>query len=56
MKVQITLEWDITQKDIKEAKQFVDEREWLWDNDPITAVHFMNQICWPEMISRKVIK
>jgi hypothetical protein len=54
MKVQITLEWDVAQTDVKEAKQFVDEREWLWDSDPMTAVHFMNQICFPDMIHRAV--
>ena len=56
VKVQLTLEWEFDQKKYKEAKEFVHELGWKWDGDPMTAVHFMNQIEWPSMIEKKVIK
>jgi hypothetical protein len=56
MKVRVTLEWDVSRGDIKDARDFVNKQGWLWDNDPMTAVHFMNQICWPDLISKTVQK
>jgi hypothetical protein len=54
IKVQVTLEWEFTKKDFKEARNFIEERKWKWENDPMSAVHFLNQIGWPSMIRKKV--
>ena len=56
MKVRVTLEWDVSRGDIKDARDFVNMRGWLWDNDAMTAVYFMNQICWPDLISKTIEK
>jgi len=50
------LEWEFTQKEYEEAKSFVQELGWKWDGDPMSAVHFMNQMKWPTMIDKKVSK
>jgi len=56
VKVALTLEWEFTKKEYEEAKSFVQELGWKWDGDPMTAVHFMNQMKWPTMIDKKVSK
>lgn len=55
VKVKLELEWEFTQKQYEEAKDFVYERAWKWDGDPMTAVHFLNQIGWPSL-SKKIVE
>lgn len=54
IKVQVSLEWEFTKKEYEEAKEFIKEQKWKWDDDPMTAVLFLNQIGWPTMIGKKV--
>lgn len=54
VKVKLELEWEFTKKEYEEAKEFIKEQKWSWDHDPMTAVHFLNQIGWPTMIGKKV--
>ena len=54
IKVQVSLEWEFTKKEFKEARSFIEERKWEWDNDPMTAVLFLNQIGWPSMVRKQV--
>ena len=41
-------------KEYEEAKDFVYEQGWEWDKDPVTAIHFMNEICWPSLVKKAV--
>ena len=52
--VQVTLEWTITKKEYEEAKAFIQELNWDWDEDPMSAVHFLNQIGWPKLRKRLI--
>ena len=54
VKVKLELEWEFTQKEYESAKKFVHEQNWKWDNDPMTAVHFLNEMCWPSIKRKKV--
>ncbi len=54
IKVQVSLEWEFTKKEFKEARSFIEERRWKWDDDPMTAVLFLNQIGWPSMVRKQV--
>lgn len=54
IKVQVTLEWEFTKKEFKEARSFIEERSWEWDGDPMTAVHFLNEMHWPSIVRKQV--
>ena len=54
VKVNLTLEWEFTQREYEDAKKFIKEQGWKWDNDPVTAVHFLNEMCWPSITNKKV--
>jgi len=54
VKVALTLEWEFTKKEYEEAKDFVYEINWKWDSDPMSAVHFMNEIGWPNLVKKEV--
>lgn len=54
IKVQVTLEWEFTKKEFKEARSFIEERSWKWDGDPMTAVHFLNEMHWPSIVRKQV--
>jgi hypothetical protein len=54
IKVQVTLEWEFTKKEFKEARSFIEERSWKWDGDPMTAVHFLNEMHWPSVVRKQV--
>jgi hypothetical protein len=41
-------------KEYEEAKDFVYERNWKWDNDPMSAVNFLNEIGWPTLVKKSV--
>jgi hypothetical protein len=54
IKVSLTLQWDMDKKEYEEAKDFVYERNWKWDNDPMSAVNFLNEIGWPALVKKSV--
>jgi hypothetical protein len=54
IKVSLTLQWEMEPKEYEQAKEFVYEQGWEWDKDPVTAIHFMNEICWPSLVKKAV--
>ena len=53
--IRLTYEWDISETEWEENKEFLKQQGFVWDGDPVTLFHFLNQIVWPS-IHRKTVE
>jgi hypothetical protein len=54
VKIKLTFEWDISEKEYKENKDFYGERTFSWKSDPVSLFHFLNNVRWPELTRKSV--
>lgn len=53
--VKLTYEWEITEKEYNESKDFFQGKTFDWKSDPVSLFHFLNDTGWPTL-SRKTVE
>jgi hypothetical protein len=54
VKIKLTFEWNVSEKEWRENKDFYGEQTFSWKSDPVSLFHFLNNSCWPELTGKSV--
>jgi len=54
VKIKLTFEWDINEKEYSDNKDFYNEKTFDWKSDPVSLFHFLNNVKWPDLVKKSV--
>ena len=54
VKIKLTYEWEINEKEYQENKSFYEGKTFDWKFDPVSLFHFLNNVKWPVLVKKSV--
>lgn len=54
VKIKLTYEWEVSEKEYNENKDFYNGKTFEWKSDPVSLFYFLNDVEWPELTRKSV--